>query len=601
MKIVNVVFDIPLERSFYYLCDEEIFNFVRVRVPFGKVRRTGFIIDISDKFEKEIEYKRVEKIYDRKPLISEEIFKLCKSISRKYYIPLGQVIFSIVGNFPLRYKREDRKEKRDELFKDLLFFKKEIYLFDNENEKIDFYVDLINKINGSIILLSPEVSTVEEIFNKIRGKIDKEVIKYYGEMRKKERFENYLKAIEGERFVIIGTRISLFLPLSDLSLIIVDSHIDPSYKEKKHPKINFVEIAEERCLLRNIPLFLVSHTFSIKDYYEMKNKKIRIIDRRKFEKLPQIIVVEKKWDEIDPNTGFLTKLSTSFIEETVLSGKKVGIIHNRKGSLKTFKCEECGHVLRCKICNSILIFSEENKMFCKYCKKIFEFIEKCPNCGSKKIIERIIGIEKIYRILKKTYPDFKIQKYTREEKKLQDSDIFVGTKIISKILNRFDFGLIIFPHADSFLNLPEYNSEEIFFFIVNEFLWKMDKNSKIILQTKNINLEIFNSLKYKKFESFYEKEISIRKMVEYPPFSNIFLIEIPFKKSHSFENRVNILRKIIQKSNPEILFSDMVFDKRKKKIKIVAKLDKENKFDFERLMEMREKLDFKIEINPEVF
>lgn len=61
------------------------------------------------------------------------------------------------------------------------------------------------------------------------------------------------------------------------------------------------------------------------------------------------------------------------------------------------------------------------------------------------------------------------------------------------------------------------------------------------------------------------------------------------------------MRKIIQKSNPEILFSDMVFDKRKKKIKIVAKLDKENKFDFERLMEMREKLDFKIEINPEVF
>jgi primosomal protein N' (replication factor Y) len=229
-------------------------------------------------------------------------------------------------------------------------------------------------------------------------------------------------------------------------------------------------------------------------------------------------------------------------------------------------------------------------------------MKKCLKCGSKKIIERVVGIEKIYKILKDLYTDFKIRKITAEEKEIKnDVDIFVGTTIIKEILDKFDFGAVIFPHTDSFLNIPYYNSEEIFFIILNEFLWKLKKDAKLLLQTKNPNLEIFNSLKNKNFEEFYEKELKMRKLLGYPPFSNIVLIEIPVKKSKFFEDRVNFLKKTIEESGSQILSFEMVNSKKgKKNLRIVFKIEKNKELDFQKMMEMREKLNFKIEVNPEI-
>ncbi|MGC8977482.1 MAG: replication restart helicase PriA [Candidatus Ratteibacteria bacterium] len=602
MKLVEVVFDIPIEKKFLYLCEDEIFNFVRVYAPLGRKKRHGFIISIYDEINKNEEYKLVEKIYDTTPLINNEIFNLCKIISKRYYLSLGQTIFSIIGNFPLNYEKIKAKETPDELFLTSTSFKKEIHLFENEKERLNFYFDLIEKTNGSIILLFPEIEILEKFFRKIKRVFKKKILKYYGEMNKKERFENYLRSIYEKNLLIIGTRVSVFLPLSDLSLIIVDSYTENSYREKKYPKLNAIDVAEIRCFERGIPFILTDYTFSVNDYPEIKNKKTLIFDRRNFENLPEIMIFNKKWDQMNKNINFLTNFSLSLTEETVLSGRKVGIIHNRKGSWKTYKCENCGHVLRCKKCNSILVFFKKNKIICKYCK-IPEEIKKCPDCGSKKIIERIIGIEKIYKTLKEYYPDFKIQKFTAEEKKLEkDTDIFVGTQIIAKILDKFDFGLIIFPHVDSFLNIPEYNSEEIFFLTINEFIWKLkEKNAKIIIQTKNPDFKIFTSLKTKNYEIFYESEIKARKLVDYPPFSDIILIEIPFKKSSVFENRVNLLKKIIEKSRLEIIFSDLVIKRNKRKLKIILKSKNDKRLNYEEIMEIREKLDFKIEINPSVF
>jgi len=604
MKLVEVIFDIPLERSFYYLYEYEINNFIRVSAPLGEKKRKGFVINVNDLLEKRSEYKLIEKIYDINPLITEEIFEFSKIISEKYYVSSGQIIFSIIGNLPFKYEKKfsEKKEKDSLLFTQK--FKKEIFLFGDENEKLNFYLDLISHNRGSLLFLFPEISILKDYYMKIKESTERKVIEYYGEMDKKERMNNYIEVLNSFDLIVLGTRISTFLPFKDLSLIIIDSYIDASYREKKHPKYNVVEIAEERCKFQNIPLILTSHSLSICDYFEIKKKKVYLVDKRNFEETPEIFILDKRWDEMDKNLDFLTKFSVSLIEETVLKGKKVGIIHNRKGTSKTFKCSNCGHVLRCKKCNSILILNEENKLYCKYCKIFENFIKKCPHCKSREIIERMVGIEKIYKELKKTYPDFKIQKFTAEEKLIEKGvDIFVGTHVIKNILDEFDFGLIIFPHADSFLNIPEYNSEEIFFFILNDFIFRLrNKNTKIVIQTKNPNFEIFTSLKTKNYEVFYEKEIKTREIVGYPPFSDIILIEIPVKRSPAFENKVNLLRKIIENSNLEIIFSDIVDDKRgKKKVKMILKAQDDKRLDYKEVMDIREKLDFKIEINPPVF
>ncbi len=600
MKVAKVIFDIPIEREFLYLCEDNLKKFTRVLVPLGNRKRKGFVIGIEKEIKKDIEYKWIKKVYDTTSLITDEIYHFLKILSKKYYCSLGQTIFSIIGNFPLKYNFEFQNQEKittQERFE----YKKEIYLFDNKEEKFRFYIELIEKTKNSLIIMFPEVSMVEEFFSFILGRFDRKVLKYYGEMGRHERFNNYLTGLKEKNLIIIGTRISVFLPLQDLSLIIIDSYTDPSYREKKSPKFNLVEVAEIRSSLKKIPLIMTSYTFSVDDYYESKNNRLTLIDRRDFNRLPEVLIINKKRSEIDKKIGFLTKFTSSIIEETILKGEKVAIIHNRKGSWKTFKCENCGHVLRCKNCNSILILSKENKLFCKYCRGFENIVKICQKCGSKRITERIIGIEKIYRILKGLYTDFKIKKYTAEERNIEEVDIFVGTTIIKKILVKFDFGTIIFPHADSFLNIPYYNSEEIFFITLNEFLWELKRDSKLIIETKNPNLEIFNSLKNKNFNEFYEKELKIRKLLEYPPFSDLIMIEIPIKKSKIFESRLNILKQIIENSGGQILSFDIIENKKKGKIvKIVVKIERDKGLDFQKIMEMKEKLNFKIEINPEI-
>ncbi|MCM8766919.1 MAG: primosomal protein N' [Candidatus Omnitrophica bacterium] len=602
MKLVEVIFDIPIERSFFYLSENDINNFVRVLAPLGKKNRKGFVISVKD-IEKENDFKFIKKVYDESPLINNENFEFFKIVARKYFISLGQVIFSLIGNLPLKYYKKKlvvEKISSNHLFQK---FEKKIYLFQNKEEKLEFYIDLIKKTNGSLLFLFPEISTIEDYYQAIKENIEKKVVKYYGEMEKEKRMEGYIEILNNKNLIVIGSRISVFLPISDIGSIVVDSYIDNSYREKKHPKYNAVDVAEEKCKFLNIPLILTSHTLSVNDYFGVKNKKITLFDKKSFEGTPEIFILDKKWEQIDKNLEFLTKFSVSMLEETILEGKKVGIIHNRKGSWKTFKCDNCDHVLRCKKCYSILILNEENKLYCKYCKTSENFLMKCPNCGSKNIIERIIGIEKIYRKLKDVYPDFKIQKFTAEEKNLEkESDIFVGSPVLKNLLDKFNFGLIIFPHAESFFNIPEYNSEEIFFFIVNDFIWRLkNKNAKIIIQTKNPNFEIFTFFKTKNYEIFYEKELKTRQILSYPPFSDIVVIEIPIKRSKTFENRVNLIRDIIEQNKLEVLFSDITNGRKNKKIfKIILKIKKDEKLPYDEIMDLKEKIDFKIEVNPTI-
>ncbi|MCM8818590.1 MAG: hypothetical protein NC915_03830 [Candidatus Omnitrophica bacterium] len=600
MKVAKVIFNIPIEKSFHYFVDDDIERFVRVLAPLGNRNRKGFVVEILEKFE-DTEYKLIKKIYDSKPLINEEIFKISKIVSQKYYSSLGQTIFSIIGGFPLKYEKNKISSNKKISDSSSNNFKKEIHLFSDKKEKLDFYLKTISQTSGSIIFMFPEISILENYYNEFKNKTNRHIIRYYGEMKSNEKFENYIQALNGENLIIVGTKVAVFSPIVDLKCIVIDFPSNTSYVSKRYPKYNAVKVAEERAFLRKIPIIFTSNSLSLTEYYEVKRKKLYLIDNRNFMNTPEVLIIDRNYAETDKNIPFLSKFSASLIEETIIKGKKVGIVHNKKGSSKTFKCEKCGRILRCKNCNSYLVLSDENNLVCKYCKTIEQFKEKCPNCGNKNIIERIVGIEKIYKILKSTYPDFQIQKLTAEEKKvLNISDIFVGTKILTKILNEFDFGLIIFPYADSFLNVPEYNSEETLFLIVNDFLWELNKDAKIIIQTKNPNFEIFNSLKTKNFEIFYEKEINIRKLVGYPPVSDIMLIEIPVKKSKSFESNLNFLKKIIEDSNLEILFSDIISDKKRKKIfKIILRLNGKI-LNYDEIMSIKEKLDFKIEINPKI-
>jgi len=556
MKIVEVVFDIPVNKKFEYVVDEEISPFVRVLVPFGKTKRIGFVVEVKEGNYKNL--KSVIKIYDKNPLINSHLYSLSEFISERFISSVGQAVFSIIGALPLKmpfFKIKEIPEKKEEGEKKIIVFKR-------EKEKRDFYLKIvIEKLKtGSVLFLAPEIEIAKNYFNFFKEKGENPIF-YYGEMRKKEKGEKWAEIAECEKKLIIGTRIGIFLPVSDISAIIVEDVTNPAYQEKQTPKYETEEIAKFRSDKMGTSLFLSENCLPLKHYIKIEKRDFtRIVIGEKKEK-KKIYILKLRRKLMDKTLTFLTKEALSLMEETIIRNKKVAIIHNRKGRGKILICENCNYKFICRNCSSLLTISEDGrKLFCKYCKSYFDFDKKCPECGSKKIVFTVYGIEKMINLFRKTYKNLKIIKYTGETKNIEDDfNIVVGTSVLEEIIEKYKWGLVIFANADFYLNLNDFAAEEKFFIMVNNILSKMENSSEIVIQTGSPELEIFKSLKEGKEEIFYRKELKIRKQIGYPPFSRILKIEIKGSKKSPLERRKKDVEKILKENNLEIFYSGHSF------------------------------------------
>lgn len=556
MKIVEVVFDIPVSKKFEYFVDSEIYPFVRVLVPFGKTKRVGFVVNVKEGNYENL--KSVIKIYDKNPLINSHLFSLSEFISEKFISSVGQAVFSIIGTLPLKmpsFKIKEISKKKEKGEKKVVVFKK-------EKEKRNFYLKVVKEKlkNGSVLFLAPEIEIAKDYFNFFKDKID-EILLYYGEMRKKEKGEKWAIITECEKKLIIGTRVGVFLPVADISAIIVEDTTNPAYQEKQTPKYETEEIVKFRSDKTGASLFLCENCLSLKHYLEIEKGNFDKIVIGEKEEEKKIYVLKLRRKLMDKTITFLTKEALSLMEETILRNKKVAIIHNRKGRGKILICEKCNYKFICKNCSSLLTISEDGKrLFCKYCKSYSDFNKKCPECGSKKIIFKVYGIEKMVNLFRETYKNLKIVKYTGEIKNVEDDfNIVVGTSVIEEIIEKYEWGLVIFVNADFYLNLNDFSAEEKFFIMVNNILSKIEDSATIIIQTGSPELEIFKSLKEANEEIFYRKELKIRKQIGYPPFSRILKIEIKGSKKSPLERRKKEVEQLLKENNLEIIYQGQSF------------------------------------------
>jgi len=556
MNIIEVVFDIPVDKKFEYLIDTEISPFVRVLVPFGKTKKVGFVVSVK-KGEKQ-ELKKAIKVYDKSPIINSYLYQLANFISETFISSLGQAIFSIIGTLPIRHTSFDIKEKKVREEKGI----REIIIFKKEKEKMDYYLNLVkeNIKNGSVLFLLPEVEIAKEYFSFFNNEF-KNCILYYGEMRRKEKGEKWLKIAKGENTLIIGTRICIFLPISDPSSIIIEDATNQAYLERQTPKYETLKIAEFENEKIGTSLYLGENCLSVENYLNIKSGKYMPVVIGEQENASQIYILKLRKGLMDKNLTFLTKEAVSLMEETIIKKKKVAIVHNRKGGSKILICEKCNYKFTCKHCSTLLTLSDDGKtLFCKYCKTYFEFEKKCPECNSKKITFKSYGIEKMANVLKQTYKNLKIEKYTGEKKTIDDEfDILIGTGIIEKVIKKFDFGLIIFSNADLYLNLNDFLAEEKFFILVHKFLSMVENSCFLIIQTGSPELEIFKAIKERNEDIFFEKEIKIRKQIGYPPFSKLLKIEIKGSKKTPLEKRKKMVEEIIKEDNLKIIYSGESF------------------------------------------
>ena len=426
--------------------------------------------------------------------------------------------------------------------------------------KTEIYMHLINNVineNKTAIVLVPEISLTTQLIERFRSVFNDNIAVLHSSLSDGERYDEWRKIKEGKVSVVIGTRSAIFSPISNIGIIIIDEEHEDTYKQENNPRYKTIDIAIERAKYNNAKIVLGSATPSLESYAKGmvgRYNLVELLERVNNITLPKVYIVDMK-DEIKKGNSILSSFATDLINDRLNKKEQIMILINRRGYSNYIICNECGNVLKCPNCDISLTYHKSNNTLrCHYCGYATIKPNNCCKCNSKYLVLKGIGTEKIEEYLNENF-DARIIRMDRDstsnkgmhEKIINDFndykyDILLGTQMISKGLDFPNVTLVIVLNGDSNLNVPDYRSAEKTFNILTQVsgrAGRKDKEGISIIQTYNPNHYSIIFSKNHDYKSFYNKEIQIRKKLNYPPFCNLVAVRIISKDYDKGINEIN--------------------------------------------------------------
>ena len=271
--------------------------------------------------------------------------------------------------------------------------------------KTEVYMELMEHVikkGKTCLLLVPEITLTNQISQRLQSRFANIAILHSG-LSDGERYDEYRKIKRGEANIVIGARSSIFAPLKNIGIIIIDEcHVD-SYRQDVMPKYDAILVAKHRCDYHSCPLVLGSATPTL-DIYARATKGLyellTLPNRAGQSLLPKINICDMTNEKRVSNTIFSETLKNK-IEEKLRLHEQIILLQNRRGYSSTIMCPDCGYVMKCPNCDISLIYHKtKDIMRCHYCGYANKKIITCPDCGSDKIKELGIGTEKIEEEIK---------------------------------------------------------------------------------------------------------------------------------------------------------------------------------------------------------
>ena len=425
----------------------------------------------------------------------------------------------------------------------------------------------------NVLFLLPEISLTKQIVQRLEKKYGKQLGFYHQKLTDFERVEVWRKVRNNELKILIGTRNSLFLPFQNLGLVVVDEEHDSAYKPKEvSPFFNAKDSAQVLAKFYHANVILGSATPSVESYYSAKNDKLKYVflgERYGNVKLPDFELIDFK--EEQNSKKIIGNFSTKLIDEirNELDRKKqTMILHNRRGYANVVECETCGYVNYCSNCDVVMTYHKfSNEMKCHYCGQKATKPKICPKCHSENLNERGVGVEQIHEEVTRIFPEAEVDRmdvdsmrkkfaYEKLYEKLEDgeTDILVGTQMISKGLDFDNIELVAIPKADSLLYVQDFRAEERAYQLITQVSGRAGRISgdgKVLIQTYNPQHSVFQLIKERDSSKIYEHFLHERKKFHYPPFVKLVLIELKHRREDKVNRASQFLGSILRKYLPE--------------------------------------------------
>ncbi len=409
--------------------------------------------------------------------------------------------------------------------------------------KTEIYVKLAQeaiKSGKNVMILIPEIILTAQMQKRFIQYFGNHIAMWHSKMTNKEKQQTIKNILLGENKIIIGARSSIFAPMPNIGLIVIDEEQDHSYKQDSpKPYYNARDIALIRSKYSQCPTILTSATPSIESYYNTligKSQYIELKERYYKSKDPVVQVIDMiKNIDSDEHAVISDELEQS-IKETLNNKKQIILLNNRRGYASTVFSKELQGPILCESCNvPMSLHKSFQKLLCHYCDYNEDYNKIDKNFDN--YVLNGYGTEKIYEITKKKFPNAVIarldsdtlQKKSNLSSILKDFssgkiNILIGTQMISKGLDFNDVDLVGVVNADYGMFIPDFRSGEKTFQIISQVIGRSGRRNtqgKAIIQTYNPDdSNLLNAIK-SNHKTFYSSNLAERNELQYPPFFRI--------------------------------------------------------------------------------
>lgn len=415
--------------------------------------------------------------------------------------------------------------------------------------KTQVYIEAVaeaRRNNRQSIVLVPEIALTGQIVSRFKEKFGDDVVVIHSKLSIAERYDAWQKLRTNQAGIAIGVRSAIFAPLVNLGLIILDEEHEFTYKQEESPRYHARQVAEIRARLANATLVLGSATPSVETYYKAmldKHTLLTIKNRIDGSRLPEVEVVDMRQELRLGRRSILSYSLQQLLKQTITNREQAILLLNRRGYATFVLCRECGYVMKCSHCSTSLVYhNDNNNLRCHYCQSVHHVPDICPECSSRYIRYFGTGTQRLEEELIKLWPTIRVVRMDQDTTNgklshlriLNDFadgkyDILLGTQMVAKghdIKNVTAVGIIA---ADATLNIPDFRSAERTFALLTQAAGRAgrgNKPGKVIIQTYNPDHYAIKAGTKHDYHAFYQTEISYRKELFYPPFSQIIKLTI---------------------------------------------------------------------------
>ena len=468
-----------------------------------------------------------------------------KEILEEYFIQEDRINFS--GNaqeaaLQLSVAQQQAYDQINERFES-----KEVCLLHGvtSSGKTEIYIKLIEEqiaTGKQVVYLLPEIALTTQLVSRLRSYFGDKVGVYHSKYSNNERVELWKQVLEQspKTQIVIGARSALFLPFSNLSLVIVDEEHEQTFKQvDPAPRYHARDAAIVLANMHKAKVLLGSATPSIESYFNAQSDKyglVEITERYGNVQLPEIELVDLKDSYFRKKmTGHFSDSLIEAITTALSLGEQVILFQNRRGYSPIMECLSCGNVPQCQQCDvSLTYHKHKNQLRCHYCGYSMAKPTHCHSCSSIDLATKGFGTEQIEQELLTIFPNAKIGRMDQDttrakfgfEKiidsfKNQEIEILVGTQMLAKGLDFNNVSLVGIMNADTMLYHPDFRAFERSFQMMTQVSGRSgrsEKRGKVVIQTYNPNHNTIQQVTNNDYIGMYKEQLYDRQIYKYPPY-----------------------------------------------------------------------------------